>query len=288
MEIKVPIPSIKSALKKINKMNNIQTSKFYTYLYCDTDGTPRYIGKGNGGRAWHHFKAKTRLGYMLRKRKAQGITIEPELQYHTSEDLAFAEEIKLISKYGRDDLGTGTLFNNTNGGDGWSGPQPWTSKNLTERHKNSSDTPTKIQVGCLECKKIFNILTFGHHVKSCKKQEDHRKLREQKNLKPRQWNNPNPRRGIPLSEESKQNMRKPKSENGKLNMRKPKAKVKCPHCNMIGGTGIMKRWHFNNCKSQYVVPGSSAAQMTLSSSVFQYRTSSTMKPKVHLPGSIMM
>ena len=25
-------------------------------------------------------------------------------------------------------------------------------------------------------------------------------------------------------------------------------KINCPHCNKIGGSSIMKRWHFNNCK----------------------------------------
>ena len=27
-----------------------------------------------------------------------------------------------------------------------------------------------------------------------------------------------------------------------------KPKVKCPHCNFIGGGGAMKQWHFDNCK----------------------------------------
>jgi len=31
-------------------------------------------------------------------------------------------------------------------------------------------------------------------------------------------------------------------------MRKPKSKSQCPHCNKIGGSGIMQRWHFDNCK----------------------------------------
>jgi hypothetical protein len=28
----------------------------------------------------------------------------------------------------------------------------------------------------------------------------------------------------------------------------PQNKIKCPHCDIEGGEGIMKRWHFNNCK----------------------------------------
>jgi hypothetical protein len=30
--------------------------------------------------------------------------------------------------------------------------------------------------------------------------------------------------------------------------RKPKEKVKCPHCNKIGGKPVMKRYHFEKCK----------------------------------------
>ena len=38
------------------------------------------------------------------------------------------------------------------------------------------------------------------------------------------------------------------SETGKANMRKPKRKVCCPHCNKIGGSSNMKRYHFDNCR----------------------------------------
>lgn len=31
---------------------------------------------------------------------------------------------------------------------------------------------------------------------------------------------------------------------------KPRPKVTCPHCNKTGGTGIMHRWHFDNCKQK--------------------------------------
>jgi len=31
---------------------------------------------------------------------------------------------------------------------------------------------------------------------------------------------------------------------------KPKTKVKCPHCGKQGGTGVMNRWHFDNCRNK--------------------------------------
>jgi hypothetical protein len=38
------------------------------------------------------------------------------------------------------------------------------------------------------------------------------------------------------------------TEETKFAMRKPKRKIVCPHCNMLGGSNNMYRWHFNNCK----------------------------------------
>ena len=94
---------------------------YYTYLYKDTDGTPIYVGKGFAKRAWSHFKAKSHLGNVLRKRKQNGCTIEPIITYHTNENIALAMEIFWIAVYGRADLGRGTLFNLTDGGEGSAG-----------------------------------------------------------------------------------------------------------------------------------------------------------------------
>lgn len=38
-----------------------------------------------------------------------------------------------------------------------------------------------------------------------------------------------------------------RSEEFKAKMRVPKQKVKCPHCDKIGGLASMIRWHFDNC-----------------------------------------
>jgi hypothetical protein len=28
------------------------------------------------------------------------------------------------------------------------------------------------------------------------------------------------------------------------------AKLECPHCSLVGGRNVMRRWHFNNCKKR--------------------------------------
>jgi hypothetical protein len=85
---------------------------FYTYAYLRKDGTPYYIGKGQGKRAFskHHKirppRDKSRVLFLK-----TGLT----------EDEAFKHEIYMIAVFGRKDLGTGILRNRTNGGDGGSG-----------------------------------------------------------------------------------------------------------------------------------------------------------------------
>jgi NUMOD3 motif len=79
---------------------------FYTYMWLREDGTPYYIGKGSGKRAF-------RKG---RPNKDRIIVQE----FPTEED-AFEAERLLIAYYGRKDLGTGILINFTDGGEGSSG-----------------------------------------------------------------------------------------------------------------------------------------------------------------------
>jgi hypothetical protein len=85
-------------------MNN-----YYTYAYLREDGTPYYIGKGKGRRAWskqHRINIPTDLSRI--KIIKDGLT----------DNESKALEIELIAHYGRKDLGTGILHNQTDGGDG--------------------------------------------------------------------------------------------------------------------------------------------------------------------------
>jgi hypothetical protein len=91
--------------------------EFYTYLWLREDGTPYYVGKGCGGRAF------TSKGHRQRRPEDADRII---LQYWPCESDAFAAEVFLIAYYGRQDLGSGRLCNMSDGGDGrvgWSEEQ---------------------------------------------------------------------------------------------------------------------------------------------------------------------
>ena len=71
---------------------------------------------------------------------------------------------------------------------------------------------------------------------------------------------PSPRKGVKLSEETKQKIRLAKLglkqtpehiEKCKIaKIGKKQSLVTCPHCNKIGGAWTMPRWHFDNCKNK--------------------------------------
>lgn len=89
---------------------------FYVYQYLRENGTPYYIGKGTGKRAWQpHYRANG--ANMLPKNTQQIVIVKDGL----TEDEAINLEISLIQQFGRKDLGTGILTNRTDGGDGVSG-----------------------------------------------------------------------------------------------------------------------------------------------------------------------
>lgn len=100
---------------------------YYVYAYLRTDNTPYYIGKGTGKRAWVHCKNDV----IHPPTDTSKIII---LENNLSNLGALALERRMIRWYGRKDLGTGILRNQTDGGEGALGRKP---RPFTKEHKEN-------------------------------------------------------------------------------------------------------------------------------------------------------
>jgi len=144
---------------------------YYVYAYLRKDGTPYYIGKGKGKRAWsknHNLN--------IPAEKYRIIFLETNL----SDVGSLALERRMIRWYGRKDLGTGILQNRTDGGEG------------SEGLKHTDASKLKISI-----KNKGRIL--GSHTEETNEKRRSTMMGKNKGKKlPPSWNN-----GIPMREETK-------------------------------------------------------------------------------------
>lgn len=109
---------------------------YYTYAYLRKDGTPYYIGKGNGTRAYR----RDRVGVKPPKNRNKILILKQNL----TEEKAFKHEIYMISVFGRRDLNTGILVNKTDGGEGSSNINEKTRRLHSDRMKKLNKNKNEV------------------------------------------------------------------------------------------------------------------------------------------------
>lgn len=143
-------------------------NKFYTYIHTKTDGTPFYVGKGVGYRAYDKYSRNPYWQNLVNK---HGLNVEI-LAYWSNEEEAFDHEKLIITCF--KDMGI-LLANMSDGGEGNSGCK-WTDESkqkLSAKVKGNKNWLGKKH--SLETIEKMRLSHKGHtYLKGIKHSEEHK------------------------------------------------------------------------------------------------------------------
>ena len=206
---------------------------FYTYIYQDPErNVPMYVGKGKDKRARIHLRKATNIRFRNRITALKMIGLSPIIEVFEmpDEDAALKEEVRLIALYGRVDLGLGTLYNGTNGGEGKTGyvTSEETKLKIGLANKNASKE-TKIKQSSWIRDEVLRKKISEARIKYNSQLSEEEKIERARRLSKEC-----------LSLETRDKMSK---------SAKARPALTCPHCGKVGKVPGIRKHHFEFCKS---------------------------------------
>lgn len=201
----------------------------YQHIRKDTQEV-FYIGIGRDKkRAYYFYHRSPYWNNIYNKTKIEVKILCKDIEL----ELAYDIEKYLISYYGRKDLGLGSLVNLTYGGETLSGYIP------------TKEAKHKMSIAKLG-KKREDLTGDKNHMYG-KTHSNEYKIKMSETLKKIKNTNENKKRVSEQFKGSKQSAEHIAKR--QASMPKSFEKIKCPHCNTIGGGSNMSRYHFNKCKN---------------------------------------
>lgn len=242
-------------------------NKFYVYQYRDPrNNEVIYIGKGQGGRAYHHL---TRCHNPILRGKIQHIreqNLEPIIEFvleNATEEYAHFIEETFIAAYGRINLGTGTLCNFTDGGEGTSGMiiseehrkrigdaaqnrTPEALRRISESSKNRRPSAETIKKRSESMRnRIVSEETRQKQAEIARNRVFSDETRNKMSETQKQRLAEKPKKVKPVKQQNPEETRKKLSEAARN-----RARLACPHCGKEMDSSSYTRYHGDKCKQR--------------------------------------